>query len=265
MNYRTPILFIAFVLVLRVSFAATCSKEDFDTHISGESQCLVMRRFGTSEPQTMIVWLHGDVSAGGPANYHFSMAERAALALANNNVLSVALVRPGYSDGSGDSSTVALLQSGRSDHYTKDNLTEVGVAIERLKIQFRPKKIIVIGHSGGAATAAVLLGLKPGLISGAVLVSCPCDISAWRTGRKGWPRSENPIRWVDKIDPSTHVIVIMGARDDNTLPMLGESYVMALAARNIPAKLQILPNESHNSAFASDAVLTAVKELVESK
>src|SRR5678815_5215879 len=153
------------------TLAAPCSPEDYELKISGTSQCLLMRRFGASDPDLMIIWLHGDVSSGGPADYHFASAEQAVKQFATVKVLSVALVRPGYPDGSGGSSSVALLQGGRSDHYTKENLNEVGTAIERLRAKFQPKKVVVVGHSGGAATAAVLLGMKPKLIDAAVLVS----------------------------------------------------------------------------------------------
>ena len=227
MKIRVIVLSIALFLIGRTCLAAPCATEGFDTHVSGESQCLVMRRFGTPEPEILIVWLHGDVSSGGPANYHFAHAEKAAQTLSSSSVLSVAIVRPGYPDGSGNSSTVAFLHSGRRDHYTKENVTEVGVAIERLRTRFRPKKTIVIGHSGGAATTAVLLGLKPGLTDGAVLVACPCDIAAWRAGRSAWSRSENPIQWVEKVSPATRVIAITGGRDDNTLPVLAKAYVAA--------------------------------------
>jgi pimeloyl-ACP methyl ester carboxylesterase len=262
---RALALLAALGLVGPAPFAATCSAEDFDTRVSGQSQCLVMRRFGAVEPESLIVWLHGDVGSGGPANYHFAAAEQAATALSGSGVLSVALVRPGYPDGNGNASTVAFLHSGRSDHYTAENLTEVGVAIERLRTKFRPKKVIVIGHSGGAATTGVLLGLKPGLIDGAVLVACPCDIAAWRAGRREWPRSESPMRWVDKVSPAARVIALTGGRDDNTLPALAQAYVQTLAARNVAAQFRLLPDDSHNSAFRSEAVLEAVRELVAAK
>ena len=197
--------------------------------MSGAAQCLVMRRFGdAAAPDALVVWLHGDVSAGGPATYHFAAAERAATALAAKKVLSVALLRPGYPDDAGNASTVAFSQGGRSDHYTRDNLHEVGTAIERLRERYKPRTVIAVGHSGGAATTAVLLGLKPGLIDAAVLVACPCDTVAWRAGRKAWSRSENPVEWAGKVDPAARVIALTGDKDDNMSPALARVYVDAL-------------------------------------
>jgi len=63
---------VALVLCLQSTFAATCSVEDDELRVSGASQCLLMRRFGTGTPDVMLVWLHGDVSAGGAGGRPFS-------------------------------------------------------------------------------------------------------------------------------------------------------------------------------------------------
>jgi hypothetical protein len=81
---------ITLILLLAVgpaSFAAVCDAEDFATRVSGESQCLMMRKFGASDPTVLLVWLHGDVSSGGPANYHFPIAEKAAKEFEDAKVL----------------------------------------------------------------------------------------------------------------------------------------------------------------------------------
>jgi len=130
---RKFLLAILSLLASQMAFAALCESEDFEQTVSGASQCLLMRRFGTLTPDTLVVWLHGDVSSGGAANYHFPYAEKLVQESFASKVLSIALVRPGYPDGSGASSGVAEASSGRSDHYTKENLSEVGTAIERLR------------------------------------------------------------------------------------------------------------------------------------
>jgi pimeloyl-ACP methyl ester carboxylesterase len=262
MNMFRSLLASVLLLLSQPAISAACADEDYELRVSGVSQCLLMRRFGALEPDTMVVWLHGDVSSGGPANYHFAIAQQAATQFSQARVLSVALVRPGYPDGSGETSTVALLHSGRSDHYSRENLSEVGAAIERLRARFKPKLVVVVGHSGGAATAAVLLGLKPRLIDAAVLVACPCDLVAWRAGRREWGRSENPIKWVDQVDATARVIALTGSKDDNTLPDLARAYVDALRSRGVDAVVQVLADETHNSAFRSPEVLNAVRRLL---
>lgn len=254
--------------LLRVlpSHAARCDADDYTLKVSGIDQCLVMRRFGNTEPDVMLVWLHGDVSTSfGPARYHFANAEKAAEVFSAAKTLSVALVRPGYPDGSGNTSTVSPSHTGRTDHYTRENVTEVGMAIERLRARFKPRTVIAIGHSGGAATTALILGLKPGLIDGAVLVSCPCDLATWRgarSDRKPWPRSEDPIKWAAEVAPTTRVIALSGDRDENTTPELSRTYVDALKARNVNAVFTVLPGETHNGAFNAAEVFNAVQELI---
>jgi len=257
---RAPALFLLLFAAALSARAAPCESEDFQVRVSGVSQCLVMRRFGVDDPEVLLLWIHGDVSSGGPADYHFARASQAAGVLPGR-ILSVALVRPGYSDGSGNESSVALTQAGRSDHYTRENIAEVGAAIERLRARFKPRRVVVVGHSGGAATTAVLLGMKPGLIDGAVLVACPCDIAAWRSGRRAWSRSESPILWVDRVDRAARVVALTGDRDDNTAPELARAYVAALTARGIDAVFRAVPGESHNGAFRSPEVLEAVRSL----
>ena len=256
--------FLAAALMAAATTASAdpCATDDFETRVSGVSQCLLMRRYGPADPAAMVVWLHGDVSSGGPASYHFPIAQKAAGDLASQRVLSVALVRPGYPDGSGESSTVSFTNGGRSDHYTKDNVSEVGAAIEKLRARYKPKTVILVGHSGGAATAAVLLGMKPQLAEGAVLVSCPCEITRWRAGRRAWDRSENPLAWAGKVPASTRVIALTGTNDDNTGQELSTLYVAALAARGIDAVFAPIAGATHNSAFRSPKVTDAISKLI---
>jgi pimeloyl-ACP methyl ester carboxylesterase len=256
------LLAAALLAASTTALAAPCAADDFETRVTGVSQCLLMRRYGPADPAALVVWLHGDVSSGGPANYHFGLAQKAADDLAPQRVLSVALVRPGYPDGSGEASSVGFTNGGRSDHYTKDNISEVGAAIERLKARYRPKTVVLVGHSGGAATAAVLLGMKPQLAEGAVLVSCPCEIARWRAGRRPWERSENPLAWAGRTPASVRVIALTGTSDDNTGQDLATTYVAALSARGIDAVFAPIAGATHNSAFRAPEVTAAIAKLI---
>lgn len=258
-----PMLIAASLLFAQSSSAAVCEAETFETNVSGEEQCLLMRRFGDVQPDTMLVWLHGDVSAGGPANYHFKLAEKSAADYSKFKALSVALVRPGYPDGDGQTSSVSMFHSGRRDHHTKENIEEVGFAIERLRNHFKPKHVMVIGHSGGANTAAIILGMKPKIIDSVVLVGCACDLVTWRSGRSHWSRSEDPIKWAQKIEKNVRVIALTGEKDDNTFPSLSQSYVQKLKDNGIQAEFQLLHGENHNSSFRSPLVSIAIEELLE--
>jgi hypothetical protein len=243
------------------AFGAPCEREDFETKVSGESVCLLMRRYGSTNPTTMLVWVHGNVSTGGPANSHFRIAQKEAADFAAENVLAIALVRPGYPDGTGESSSGN--DYGRADNWPRATIVEIGTAIERLRLKNKPDSVILVGHSGGAAITAVLLGMKPSLAEAAILLGCPCDVVAWRAGRRGPPWiSENPMRWVDKVSPTAKVIALTGSRDETTVPDLGRTYIKGLKARGIDAVFQLVPDVGHLDLLGSPAVSDAIAGLL---
>ena len=187
------------------------------------------------------------------------------IALEVGNIASVALVRPGYPDGSFKSSTVDSADAGRVDNYTRNNVSEIGSAIARLKEHFAVSKVFLVGHSGGAAISAVLLGMRPSLVEGAVLVGCPCDVTTWRSkklfGLYPFKRSENPLKWVEQVPLDARVVAITGADDDNTFPDLARSYVDALKQRGINAEFRLLPHKGHDDSFRAPEVGAALKDM----
>lgn len=257
------VLLAALALLPVLGNAAPCESEDFENRVSGASTCLLIKRFGVTETgaaQAMLIWLHGDVSSGGPATYHFALAEKAVTDLKPTAILSIALVRPGYPSEGNAASTGDL--NARRDHYTRENVTEIATAVEKLKEKYKPRKVILIGHSGGAAIAAILLGLKPDLAQTVVLAACPCDISTWRAGRRPWGRSEDPLGWADKVDSKDTVLAFTGSKDDNTSPELAKRYVQTLTARGVKAEFQLVPDATHNSVVRSQMVSDAIAGLV---
>lgn len=241
--------------------AAPCEREDFETRVSGTSECLIMQRYGPTEPETMIVWLHGNVSTGGPANSHFKVAAKAAADLEAEKVLAIALVRPGYPDGTGAHSSGS--DNGRADNWQKATTAEIGSVIERLRDHYRPKRVVLIGHSGGAAIAAVLMGMKPELAQAALLVACPCDMVTWRFGRRGLPwASEDPLRWTGEVAASARVLAITGSVDDTTRPELARTYVERLKARGIDAAFELVPDAGHIDILRAPALAEATAQLV---
>ena len=257
-------ILFSIILLLNTAIAAygaVCKEEDFVAKVSGYSECLLMRQYGSTNPTSMVVWLHGNISSGGSANYHFPIAQKFALDFSSESIMSVALVRPGYPDGNGEYSSGS--DNGRADNWPRTVISEVGTAIERLRIKYKPKTLILVGHSGGAATAAVLLGMKPTLAESAVLVSCPCDIIAWRVGRRGSPwNSENPILWVNTVPASTKVIALTGNRDGTTSPALAKDYIKELQARGIDAIFISIPDAEHRDALGTTAVSDAIARLL---
>lgn len=243
-----------------------CRAQDFETRVTGVSECLVMKRYGYTgplAPEAMLVWLHGDLSRGGNADYHFPIAEKAAIQFEKDKVLSIALVRPGYPIEGGAASSGN--NNGRIDSYTRENIEEVGAAIERLRARYKPKKVILVGDSGGAAIAAVLLGMKPELAEGAVLSSCPCDRVRWREGRPPWTNSEDPSQWTDRVRPAARVIALTGSRDNNTYSDLALHYINLLKERGIVAEFQLVRGAGHTGVIRSEALSDAVQRLIREK
>lgn len=235
---------------------------------AGANECLRFQAYGAEQAETLLVWLHGDVSAGGPAVYHRAMAERAIADHPDQSLTSVALVRPGYPDDSGQSSYGNL--NGRWDHYTAKNMRRVGVAVRNLKARYGANRVFLIGHSGGAATAANVLGLYPGEVDGVLLAACPCDVPTWRAMRGSpWPNSMSPLDQVDTVSKDAKVLAITAFADDNTAPALAENYVQTLRQKGVTqAEFRLLDNpdyNSHSGVFRAPELRTALADLITPK
>lgn len=237
----------AFIAISAGAAGAACpAGSTIRDWVSGGNLCLAAATYGVDPArptETLVVVLHGDVSSGGPADYHFAIAEK----IAQPGVAAVALLRPGYADKAGRTSQGS--NNDRSDSYTAVNIDAVAAAVEALKKQYQPRRTLVLGHSGGAAITGVLLGKNPGLFQGAVLMSCPCDLVRWRkeVGRRAWTKSLSPSDYVAKTPISTTVVAITGTADDNTSVGLGRDYVAALAKRGVPARFEAVEGAGHNS------------------
>ncbi len=231
------------------------------------------RRRGTA---TLVFVLHGDVTADGgaasapapasspapaaspaaadgaqPLSYHYGFAAAAAGAIPDSRA--VALLRPGYTDGMGRQSPGSR-GSDSGDSYTPDRIAAVASAIERARQRYRGARTIVVGHSGGAAMAADLAGLRPDLIDGLVLASCPCMLPEWRrhmaargagSAFAAPSDSFDPLMTVGGINPAARIAVLVGADDALTPPKVSRAYAEALALRGIATDYQVLPGRGH--------------------
>ena len=124
--------------------------------------------------------------------------------------------------------------------------------------------MIAVGHSGGAATVGMLLGMQPDLLHGVVLVSCLCNLDQWRRSgnRRPWSRSQSPSRWVKDVPITSDVVVVTGSKDNNTRPVLAQDYVKTLQARGVRAQYVGMAGATHNSALRSPEVMEAIEGLL---
>ena len=264
------ILILLFCLIATNAYSA-CEKEDFLNFVNGDTGCVGL--YAVDKPnkdkKKLVIILHGDWEKGIVGNKYYNFAHR----ISNNDTNTFLIARPGYSTQSGNKSDGGDKRGpDKGDNYQfKRDVKPVGIAIKNLKKHLKPKKIILIGHSGGAATTGIILGKFPGLIDDAVLVSCPCDIHPWRKhrakqrnnkyeGRNIWKKSDSPHKNVKEIDKKTKVYVVVGKNDDNTLPKFSKAYHIQLINEKISSKLLIVDAEHYKIMSNSDLV-NLTKEL----
>ncbi|WP_423602031.1 alpha/beta hydrolase family protein [Sphingomonas sp. MS122] len=199
--------------------------------------------------ETLFVVVHGDGAAGTEIDISgFAKS----LAATEPESAVVRLLRPGYADGAGNQSP-GTRGAGAGDDYTSDRIAVVGDTIAALRNRYRRARVIAIGEGGGAAVVANLAGLRPNLIDGMVLVSCPCALPEWRRYMAGREKPADP--WRAKIDsldplqtaggiaPTLRAALISGA-DDKTVPArFARSYAEALSLRGIATDFRILPDQ----------------------
>ncbi len=136
----------------------------------------VYRGAELSPAPVLVVVLHGDAPFNKPG-YQDTFAAR--IAAANADVIAAAILRPGYTDPQGHTSDGERGQT-TGDNYNARNVDAIAAAIDSLQRRFTARRVVAVGHSGGAAITAHILGRLPDLVDAALLVSCPCDGTRWR-------------------------------------------------------------------------------------
>jgi pimeloyl-ACP methyl ester carboxylesterase len=220
----------------------------------------------TQKP-TLVVVLHGDAPFNKP-KYQYVFAERAA---SSGDIVAAAILRPGYSDPSGDTSDgVRGLTNG--DNYTADRIAMIVTGIRDLQNDYHPRATILVGHSGGAAIAANILALPPRLAEAALLLSCPCDVAPWRQHMKELQRapvwdqpveSLSPLDLANQVPISTRIRMMVGVDDRVAPPQFTQLYAQRLAGRHIEVQVTEIPGEGHEILLLP-VVQEALEKLVES-
>lgn len=224
--------------------AETCSPPDNVASVSGADQCLAIKTYMPGAPaETLVIALHGDLSRGGAADYIFQVASRAV----EFGAIGVAMIRPGYTGDGRKSSGVATRNQNRSDMYRGAEIDSMAAAVAALKKHHAASRVVLVGHSGGAAIAGVMLGRSAPLVDAVLLVSCPCDVPRWRTerGRKPFENAESPIRYLSAVPKTAMIFALTGDNDRNTFPRLGRDYVAAAKALGLSAEFVAVPDAGH--------------------
>lgn len=176
---------------------------------------------------------------------------------------------PGYTDNSGDRSD-GVRGNAADDNYTPEVVDAIAAAVDDLKRRFRPRRVVLVGHSGGAAIEADLLGRHPATADAALFVACGCDPNAarayMRTVRKsriwrGPTRSLQPLELAPHVRRDVIVRLVVGQNDHTGNPQYSVRYAEALKRRGIDAQVTIVPSLGHN-ILLTEAVLDALVQLL---
>jgi pimeloyl-ACP methyl ester carboxylesterase len=226
----------------------------------------VYRSSGLSPHPALLVVLHGDAPFNKP-DYQDTFAAK--VAAGYSDVIAAAILRPGYTDPQGNTSEGDRgLATG--DNYNAQNVDALAAAISELRRRFKARRVVMVGHSGGAAITANILGRHPALVDAALLVSCPCDVKRWRAHmfqKTGIPTFQgliatlSPIDLVSGIADRTTISMIVGAKDDVAPPDLSEAYRSALARLGKHVQLTELKDQGHE-ILLNPVVLQTVAPLL---
>ncbi len=253
---------------LRPPVSHPCPQADGVTQVNGQEECLViqtthMARKASSksdgksannhQPTKLLVYLHGDSSRGGQFDRHFKYFTP----LASADTVFVGMIRPGYADAKKNASTGDRMGGG--DNYTAHNVDAVAHALQALKTKYAARRLVVVGYSGGAATAGVILGRHPALIDDVVLIACPCDLAIRRQGRNHQVRrSISPSEVADQVFKTVRVTAITGDRDVNTAPNQVTGYIETLKQRGVQATYVEVKQATHDSGILGTPLLRSV-------
>jgi pimeloyl-ACP methyl ester carboxylesterase len=214
----------------------------------------------------LVVVLHGDAPFNKPG-YQDRFGAR--VVAAYPDVVVAAILRPGYTDPEGNTSEGQRGQT-TGDNYNARNTDAIAAAIGELRRRFHGRRVVVVGHSGGAAITANILGRHPTLIDAALLVSCPCDVDRWRAhmwrrtrypGFLGRITTLSPIREIQGASDSVTITMVVGDQDDVAPPSLSEAYQAAARRLGKHVRLVQLPGERHE-ILSTAAVLAEVGPLL---
>ena len=242
-----------------------CSPADNLNWVVGKDECLriiTLNRDESVSLDALVVYLHGD---GARTIRPSDSLKHRARKINKKNVAHIILMRPGYYDSARNFSTgISDRRSRRGTGYNSHNVEEIALAIKKLKDFHKPNKIIIVGHSGGAAIVALILDRHPGIAKGAILAACPCNVNKWAQmgGKRSGRGALSPHDYVENIGPDVTVIALTGTKDDNTFPILAVEYIEKLKKNSINAKFIGVEGETHNGVVKSPQFYSAINEML---
>lgn len=260
---------LGFLMLLMAQHAqakAECSNIEKQVLVNGT--CTMVETYKSaklSTSPTLAVVLHGDAPFWNPS-VQYRVAQH--LAEQADNVISVGMLRPGYTDDFGRKSD-GVRGETVGDNYDDPRVSQIANSINTLKQHYHAKKVVVIGHSGGAAITAKLSGDYPNLVNHAVVISCPCNINAWRKDMlvrneyelfRGDLDISSPVDLANKVSADTQIDLIIGQDDDTTKPYLTKEYNDVLKKHGKNVSMQVIEGD-HNIFQKKEVIATILAAL----
>lgn len=255
-------LFFALIACLCVADSVYGQCNHILNEVFYQGSCTKIRTYKSEsmgKKPVLLVSLHGDTAPWNYSFAHYDFAQR--VARKNTNLIAIGMLRPGYTDQMKRTSD-GIQGQGIGDNYDEPRVNQIAGSIQYLKHYYDAHRIILAGQSGGAAIAANLIALHPGLVDYALLIACPCDINLWRKNMFELTKKTvfetnidktSPLDVVDKISDKTTITLLVGNNDLVTPPSLVSKYHTALTKAGKHAELLIIEGD-HEIFFNSEAL-----------
>jgi len=232
----------------------------------GQLKTRVYESSRRKEHPVLVVLVHGDIPDPRQGLYELAQA----IAHVSQNVVAAGVLRPGYKDAQGDTSS-GEMGYAIGDNYTPEVVDDIDTAIRGLKAKYHAGPVVLVGHSGGGAISADLIGRHPEDVSAVLLLACGCDpkefMTRWVREHPVFPKNLSnpsllPLDLAPNVSPSIHVRMVIGDRDDVVRLPASQAYARALEARGVDVKLAIAAGFSHNDIFRAPATRANLTELL---
>jgi pimeloyl-ACP methyl ester carboxylesterase len=239
--------------------------------IYGAGFCLAAKTYAAgdvSASSPIVVVIHAD-NGGNMGNKYELIAKKIA---DDFHVVAVALLRPGYRRGGSNADMISEGTAHKNDDdYSRENVDIIAGTVMSLRAQYPGRRVLLVGHSGGAALSALVLGIHPHTADGAILAGCPCDIPNWRSWRNStvgndlfWSRSLSPDHYIDGIPADALLVALNGTDDTNTLPKFADAYIKAAVAHGVAgARFFTVPEATHTNITSRPAFYQTVGEAID--
>jgi predicted esterase len=263
-----PLSVLALCCALLLSNLAMAACSHILEEVKVQNVCTKIKTFKsetmTKEP-ILLIALHGDSPFNNPS-YQYRFASQ--IANKSENVISVGMLRPGYTDHLKRTSD-GIKGNAVGDNYDATRIEQIAKAIQKLKSHHNASKVILSGHSGGAAITAKLIAIYPKLASHAFVVSCPCDINAWRAdmykksqyaGFDGKLDVSSPTDLVSRVSDETKISIFVGDKDDIAKPYLSKKYEKAL--RDAGKQVHLAEIHGDHNLFLNKEIIKSIIDVV---